>query len=74
MIFKTVMTYEPPVKKVRLFRLRWGTHPNDPGSTHMISVALQPALLRCSKEYNGWRLTVCGVNVHFQSHTRGVCV
>lgn len=74
MVFHRVFTYEKSIRKIRLFRIRWGKHPADPGSTHMVSVALQPSLFRFNREYNGYRLTLIGVNIHFQGGSRGCLV
>lgn len=66
MRIKSVITYEPTQRKVRLFRVMWerGEVGNGHGYSAKIAVSLCPRLFQFERDFNEWRVTVLGVSVH----------
>jgi len=69
MTFKPVMRFDPAWPKLRLFRLVWQTgdwssEPGSPPYSHKLAVALRPRLFRWTRNFDGWRLVLLGIEVH----------
>lgn len=66
MRLKTVMTWDPRLRRVRLFRFLWthGVVGDGRGYSAMLSITLQPRLFVFEREYFGWALTVLGLRLH----------
>ena len=75
MKIKTVLRYDPSNRLLRLARLMWqrGSVGNG-GYSAKLSVGLRPALFAFHRDWDGWRIIVAGIRVHFQKSFGGVFV
>lgn len=69
---KRVTTYSPAERKVRVCRISWRRVKGDPGYSRCLSINLKPWLFRFLREWDGWFLTILGVQIHFKSASCGV--
>lgn len=64
--FKPVMVYDETQRKLRLFRVIWdhGTVGDGQGYSNKVAVSLVPRLFGLLRDWDGWRLTIAGLQVH----------
>lgn len=75
-MIKRVFRYDPTSRKFRLFRVLWrgrGTIAG-PAFSRKLAVALEPRVAGYEREYDGWRLWLLGLNLHYQQHKHCVLV
>lgn len=69
---KRVMRLDPQARKFRLMRIMWEGPKVTRGGwlvSNKLTLALRPKLVSFAKEFDGWRGTLLGIEVHFkQSH------
>lgn len=65
---KRVFRLSPPERKLRLFRVLWHGRGSIAGDhfKNKLAVALQPRLAGWEREWDGWRLWLLGLNLHYQ--------
>lgn len=69
--------YDPTMCMVRLGRIVWqnsvaGELVGQGGYSCKLSLALRPALFSFYRDYDGWRLTLAGLRLHFKRSYGGV--
>lgn len=76
MRLKPVFRYDTRIQKFRIARVVWqfGRVGDGHGYSAKISIALTPRLFRWSRQFDGWRLTVLGVDLHHQRAYGGIIV
>lgn len=65
---RCLLTYDPTAHHVRLGRLVWsrGTVGDGQGYSAMLSLGFVSHLIGWSRTWHAWRLTFCGVTLHYQ--------
>ena len=73
---KTVFRFDQSWPKFRLFRVirNIGTVGDGVGYSHKIAVALRPRLASWQRDWDGFRVTVFGIEIHSQRSYGGIFV
>lgn len=76
MQIKPVMRWDSTQRKLRLFRLMWrrGIVGDGKGYSAKAAVSVTPRLFGFVRDFDGWRLTLLGVQVHHVKSWGGIFV
>lgn len=73
---KPVFRYDPTQRKFRLFRLLWtrGVVGDGKGYSAKLAVSLRPKLFQFQRDFNEWRVTILGIDIHNKLSYGGVII
>ena len=71
---KTVLRYSPNERVFRVVRLMWerGVVGTGQGYSAKLSLALAPVLFRAHRTWDGWRVGLLGVQLHYKRSYGGI--